>query len=74
MMPTTYSLRSSLAARLELLAGVGLEDDLGDAVPVAQVDEDQAAEVAIGVDPAVQDDRFVRRGRRVNSPQVCVRL
>ncbi len=57
-MPTTNSLRSSLAACLELLAGVGLEDDLGDAVAVAQVDEDQPAEVAIGIDPAVQDDRF----------------
>ena len=50
--------------RLELGAGVGLEDDLGDAITVAQVDEDQAAEVAPGVDPAVQDDRIVRRGRR----------
>ena len=43
-------------AGLELGAGLGLEDDLGDAVAVAQVDEDQAAEVAPGVHPAVQDD------------------
>ena len=51
------------AAGLELLARVGLEDDLGDSVAVAQVDEDQPAEVAIGVDPAIQDDRFARRRR-----------
>ena len=50
-------------AGLELGAGLGLEDDLGDAVAVAQVDEDQAAEVAPGVHPAVQDDRLSRRGR-----------
>ena len=54
--PMTYSLRSSWARRLELGAGLGLEDDLGDAVAVAEVDEDQAAEVAPGVHPAVQDD------------------
>ncbi len=52
----TYSFRSSRARRLELLAGLGLEDDLGDAVPVAEIDEDQAAEIAPGVHPAVQDD------------------
>ena len=35
--------------------GAGLEDDLGQAVAVAEVDEDQAAVVATGVDPAVED-------------------
>ena len=56
LMPTTYSLRSSRGSGLQLGAGVGLEDDLGDPVAVAQVDEDQAAEVAPGVDPAVEHD------------------
>ena len=44
------------ARRLKRRAGVGLEDDLGDPVAVAEVDEDQPAEVAPGVDPAVEDD------------------
>ena len=39
-------------------AGLGLEDDLGQAVAVAEVDEDQPAEVAPGVHPAVEDDRL----------------
>ncbi len=39
---------------LQLGTGVGLEDHLGDPVAVAQVDEHQAAEVAPGVDPAVE--------------------
>ncbi len=52
-------------ARLELGAGLGLEDDLGEAVAVAEVDEDQAAEIAPGVDPAVEDDGLpdVARGQ-----------
>ena len=54
----TYSFRSSRGAGLELGAGLGLEDDLGEAVAVAEVDEDQAAEVAPGVHPAVEDDRL----------------
>ena len=41
-------------ARLKIRSGVRLEDDLGEAVAVAQVDEDQAAEIAPGVDPAVE--------------------
>ena len=56
MIPTTYSLRSSLARACSSRPGVGLEDDLGDPVAVAEVDEEQPAEVAPGVDPAVQDD------------------
>ncbi len=71
LMPTTYSLRSSLAARLELLPRVGLEDDLRDPVAVAQVDEDQPAEVAIGVDPAVQDDRFAHVVSRQFAASMC---
>src|SRR5262249_52737147 len=42
--------------RLKRLAGLGLEDDLGDPEAVADVDEDQPTEVAPGVDPAVEDD------------------
>ena len=41
-------------AVLQLGPGVGLEDDLGEAVAVAHVDEDEAPEVAPGVDPAVE--------------------
>ena len=55
-MPTTYSLRSSLACACSCGPGVGLEDDLSDPVAVAKVDEEQAAEVAPGVDPAVEHD------------------
>src|SRR5262249_44101300 len=35
---------------------LGLEDDLGEAVAVAKVDEDQPAVIAAGVHPAVEDD------------------
>ena len=34
----------------------GIEDDLGDAVAVAEVDEQAAAVVAVGVDPAAEGD------------------
>ena len=47
---------AQLAGACELGAGLGLEDDLGDSVTVAKVDEQQAAEVAPGVDPAVEHD------------------
>ncbi len=45
-------------ARDFVRAGVdfGVENDLGDAEPVTQVDEDQAAEVAAPIDPAVELD------------------
>ena len=43
------------AAGLKLVAGLRLENDLSQAVAVAQVDEQQAAEIAPGVHPAVQD-------------------
>ncbi len=33
---------------------LGVEDGLGDAIAVAQVDEDQPAEVAPAIDPALQ--------------------
>ena len=33
-----------------------LEDDLSQTIAIAQVDEDQAAVVATGIDPAVEDD------------------
>ncbi|MBV8313910.1 MAG: hypothetical protein JOZ53_03155, partial [Planctomycetaceae bacterium] len=43
--------------RLQLGADLGLEDALGQPVAVADVDEDEPAEVAPAVDPAVEDDR-----------------
>ena len=61
LMPTTYSLRSSLACACSSAPGVRLEDDLSDPVAVAKVDEQQPAEVAPGVDPAVQTRRAARR-------------
>ena len=56
--PTTYSLRSSLPLGLKALAGIRLEDDLGNAVAIAEVNEGQTAEVPSSVHPAVQDHRF----------------
>ena len=44
---------------------VAVDDDLGDAVAVAEVDEDQAALIAAAVDPAVEDDG----GAGVSAPQ-----
>jgi hypothetical protein len=41
---------------VQLVPHVRLEDDLGDAIPVAKINEQKAPEVAPGVDPAVQDD------------------
>ena len=52
---------------------VGLEDDLGEALAVAQVDEDGAAVVAAVLDPAEQDD-LLPTSRPVSSPQEWVRL
>ena len=40
------------------VGGFGVEDDLGDAVAVAQVDEAHAAVVAVVVDPAAEGDGF----------------
>ena len=41
-----------------------IEDDLGDALAVAQIDEHAAAVVAVGLDPAEQDDLLPRVARR----------
>ena len=46
------------SSRLELGAHFGLEDALSQAVAVANINEDQAAEVAPGVHPAIEDDRL----------------
>ena len=52
------------AAFFGLLVGLGLlfgvEDHLGLAVAVAQVDKDEAAEIPPAVDPAVQDDLVIQ--------------
>ncbi len=44
------------AADLVGLAGFGMKDDLGDAGAVAEIDEDDAAVVAVSVDPAGEAD------------------
>jgi hypothetical protein len=44
-----------------VLVDVGAEDDLGDAAAIAQVDEDAAAVIAAGRDPAHEND-FVSDG------------
>jgi hypothetical protein len=43
--------------------GLGVEDDLGDAEAVAEVEEDEAAVVAAAVDPAHEGDGFAGVGR-----------
>jgi len=56
--PDLRLLRTALEAR-DLVGGLvegRIEDELGDAVAVAEVDEDAVAVVAIGLDPAGQDD------------------
>ncbi len=53
--PTTNSPRSFLASSARV-GPVGLEDDLGQALAVAEVDEDEVAHVAGLVDPAAEDD------------------
>ena len=56
------------------LGGVGrVDDDLGDPVPVAEVDEDQLAMVAPAVDPAGQPGRASRRRDARRAPHVWVR-
>ena len=64
-------MRSSRRGGLKRCAGLGLEDDLGQAVAVADVDEDQAAEVAPGVDPAVEDDGLADVVERQFAASVC---
>src|SRR5262249_16387039 len=49
-------LAAQLLAGGEDLPVLGLEDDLGDAVAVAEVDEDLLIVGPVGVDPAVEDD------------------
>jgi hypothetical protein len=47
-----------------------VDDDLGDAVPIAQVEEDQLAMVAPPVDPA----RQTRIGARIRRPELAARV
>ena len=50
-------LRAQLAGeRVRLRVDVGLEDDLGDAAAIAQIDEDAAAVIAARGHPAEEDD------------------
>jgi hypothetical protein len=51
---TTHSFRSACGAKAP--RRVGFDHDLGHALAVAEVEEDEAAEVAAAVDPALQDD------------------
>ncbi len=53
---STNSLRTSSATLMGVGAQVRVEGQLGEAVAVAQVDEDQPAMVAAAQDPAHQDD------------------
>ncbi len=41
----------------------GWDDDLRDAIMVAQIDEEDAAEIALVMDPAREADSFARRGK-----------
>ena len=56
LMPTTYSLRSSRARACSSAPASGSKTTWVMPIAVAQVDEEQAAEVAPGVDPAVEHD------------------
>ena len=58
------------AAAVHGRVDVLVEDDLGDAVAVAQMNEDHAAQVAAAVHPAHQHDAFGRRRRRA-APRRC---
>ena len=66
-------------AKLEaILGGIGIEDDLGDAGAVTQVDEDQPAVIATTCDPATQGDLLAdvtaaefAAGARVHGILVC---
>jgi hypothetical protein len=56
---------------LQLGPGLGLEDALGQAVAVAQVDEDEPAEVAPGVHPAVEGYGLAHVVERQIAAGVC---
>ncbi len=56
MTATTNSERTALGLVVQLRAGVGGDDHLRDAAAVAQVEEDEVAEVAPAVDPAHENN------------------
>ena len=62
-MPTPTRSASPRRASCASFDDVGIEDDLRDAVAVAQVDEDAAAVVAAARDPAEEHDLFADVGR-----------
>ena len=66
---TTNSLRSDRALVDVLRPAFGREDDLRLAVAVAQVDEQHAAVVAVGVDPTAEGD-FLADVPVASSPHV----
>jgi hypothetical protein len=52
-----------LAERVRVLRHVGVEDDLGHAVAVTQIDEDEAAVIAPALHPSEEDDLLADVGR-----------
>ena len=74
--PATVTTNSVRAARRDLvgLGRVGrVDDDLGDPVAVAEVEEDQLAVVAAAVDPAGEAGVGDPRPTPRSAPQVWVR-
>ena len=63
-----HSRRSALERACGVGAGLGIEDDLGDALAIAQVDEDAAAVIAAVLNPAEEHDRLPTSPAR-RSPQ-----
>ena len=70
-MPTTYSGRKPLGALDQ--RRIVADDDLRHAVPIAQIDEHQRAEIAHAVHPAEQDDvgAGVARGQCAAGVRPC---
>jgi len=70
----TYSARSDLLCSMIAPRRIGrIENDLGDAVPIAQVDEEAAAVVAVAIDPSAQSDPRGRCDPFAIRTHVCVR-
>ena len=70
---TTYSLRTLVGDGVRLRRVGVVDDDLGDAVAVTQVEEDELAQVTPTVDPAGEGRRLADVRRAVASAQVRVR-
>ena len=79
MTATTYSLRSCSAFSWTSASVSVIEHDLGDAGAVAQVDEDEVAEIAAAVHPSHENGFFARVGcaqcaAGMSSPQVAKKI